>query len=224
MVLRHILKHLRQRRLLSPYNTILARTGFQVEHPLITEFHRSVVIEGDWKNAELVLEKMAQASLFDAYLQSCQPHSSWKRLHGTDADGDIPSPRGGHAMCIDHVGGVIYIFGGWDGEKSLDDFWSYDIKQGTWQVISNGTTGALNAPGARSCHKMVFDPKTGSIYVLGRLSDADGLKPVSETTQSRVSHRDNSTSTVKATSSEFYRYHTRGSQQGKWELLVSDAV
>ena len=79
-------------------------------------------------------------------------------------------------MCMDPVNDVIYIFGGWDGKKSLDDFWAYNIKEDKWKVLSHSTTQEQNAPEARSCHKMVFDTKTGSIYVLGRLNDSDGLR------------------------------------------------
>lgn len=216
LVLQHILKHLRQRRMLSAFDSILVRSGLQVEHPLVTQLHKSIVLDGDWKNAEQILETMSQASLFDAYLHSSPPHSVWKRLDGTDADGDVPSPRGGHAMCIDHTDGMIYLLGGWDGEKSLDDFWVYDINKDTWRVLSHGTTSEPNAPGARSCHKMVFDSKTGNIYVLGRLSDADGLKPVGESRP--VENRPS-----KPFTSEFYRYHTRGIKQGKWDFLSNNS-
>lgn len=175
-VLRYVLKHLRQRRLLTPYQTILSRANIQLEHPLVTQLHESLVLQGNWSKAENLLDSISSANLFDSYLNSCQPHSVWTRLHGTDPDGDVPPARGGHAMCMDPVNDVIYIFGGWDGKKSLDDFWAYNIKEDKWKVLSHSTTQEQNAPEARSCHKMVFDTKTGSIYVLGRLNDSDGLR------------------------------------------------
>ena len=115
-------------------------------------------------------------------------------------------------MCIDHVNGMIYLLGGWDGQKSLDDFWVYDIGKDAWHILSHSTTGEPNAPGARSCHKMVFDSKTGHIYVLGRLSDADGLKPAGDSRSGEDTDR-------RTFTSEFYRYHTRGMHQGKWHSL-----
>ena len=76
-------------------------------------------------------------------------------------------------MCMDPINEMIYIFVGWNGEKSLDDLWVYNVKEDKWRVLSPSTTQENNAPGARSCHKMVFDSKSGSIYLLGRLADGD---------------------------------------------------
>ncbi|KAJ7680656.1 Muskelin N-terminus-domain-containing protein [Mycena polygramma] len=210
--MRYVLKHLRQRRFLGPYNAILARCGLQVEDPLVTELHENVVLQGNWAKAEQIIQRISQTDLFDAYRNSRPTHSVWTRLPGTDADGDVPSPRGGHAMCIDHVGGTIYLFGGWTGQKSLDDFWAYDIKTEKWRVLSYHTSNDLNAPGARSCHRMVFDTKSGKIYVLGRLNDEDAEKL----------DRDLKEPGYKP-GPEFYLYHTRGDSAGKWEFLSPDS-
>lgn len=246
-VLRHVLKHLRQRRLLSPYQTILSRADIQLEHPLVTQLHESLVLRGDWSGSEELLDVLASTGLFDDYLQSCQPHAMWTRLLGTDADGDVPPARGGHAMCIDPVSEMIYIFGGWDGEKSMDDFWVYSIKEDKWRVLSHSTSQEQNAPGARSCHKMVFDTKTGSIYLLGRLNDADGLRapapsnsrtlagtstgvPSGLPQQQQQQQPSATTSTSEESTppntgfSEFYRYHTRGVDSGKWDFLAFDTA
>jgi muskelin len=167
------------------------------------------------------LHQLSEASLFETYLRSRQPYSSWKKLTGTNADGDVPSPRSGHAMCIDHQNGLVYLFGGWDGEKSLDDFWVYDTKEDRWRILSYRTGPERNAPGARSCHKMVFDHKTGSIYVLGRLSDEDTLKPSGETTRRTGAALEPEDDSI---CSEFYRYHTRGADRGKWDFLAFDTA
>ena len=98
----------------------------------------------------------------------------WTRICGLDPDGDVPCRRGGHAMCIDEDAGLVYLFGGWDGQRSLDDFWVYDIAKDAWKCLSVATSRDKNGPGPRACHKMVFDSKTGSIYLLGRLSEGDG--------------------------------------------------
>ncbi|KAJ7187899.1 Muskelin N-terminus-domain-containing protein [Mycena filopes] len=215
--MRYVLKHLRQRRFLTPYNSILARCGLQVEDPLVTELHESVVLQGNWKKAEQNIHRMSQTDLFDEYRNSKQCHSVWKRLSGKDADGDVPSPRGGHAMCVDPAGGVIYLFGGWNGKKSLDDFWAYDMKQEKWRVLSYATSKDLNAPAARSCHKMVFDARTGAIYVLGRLSDEDAQKM-----EGQQQPQPEYIPAPTKLGCELYRYQTRGSTAGKWEFLSSD--
>ena len=64
-------------------------------------------------------------------------------------------------MCIDQGKQIIYLFGGWDGQHSLDDFWMYDIQEDRWKVLCHNTSREKNGPEPRSCHKMVFDAKTG---------------------------------------------------------------
>lgn len=192
-----------------------------VEHPLVSALYDIVVREGDWTRAEELLQELSDASLYDNYLRSCRPYASWTRLTGTNADGDVPSARSGHAMCIDYHNEHIYLFGGYDGKKSLDDFWEYDIKARRWKVLSYHTTPERNAPGARSCHKMIFDHKTGSIYVLGKMHDDDAMKAAGESlgrSNETVEPED------EGMCSEFYRYHTRGADRGKWDFLAFDTA
>ena len=47
--------------------------------------------------------------------------------------------RGGHQMCIDIEQQIIFLIGGWDGNKDLNDFWVYDISMNKWQCISANT-------------------------------------------------------------------------------------
>jgi muskelin len=164
----------------------------------------------------------AEAGLFDPFLQSVQPGAMWKRLYGADVDGNFPSRRGGHAMCIDEEAGLIYLFGGWDGHTSLDDFWVYSIAEDQWRIISEHAAADNNGPGPRSCHKMVFDPKTGCVYLLGRLSDSDGD---AEDVPGGGHARDGSSdSTHPESPADFYRYHTQGLISGSWELLSGDTA
>ncbi|KAI0319167.1 Muskelin N-terminus-domain-containing protein [Amylostereum chailletii] len=219
--LRHILKHLRTRRLLVAYKAILTSTNLQVEHPLITRLHGSLVSDGNWSETEKVVELAAGSSLFDDFLASSQPHSVWKRIHAADADGDMPSRRGGHAMCIDDEGRVIYLFGGWDGRRSLDDFWAYSIAEGRWKLLSRHSSEGANGPSPRSCHKMIFDGKTGCIYLLGRLSDGDP-DDIADASRTQQASGDRQTETSVEYPADFFRYHTQGPIAGSWELLSSD--
>lgn len=235
--MRYVLKHLRQRRLLTPYQEILSRSSIQLEHPLVTRFHEELVLQGNWDKSEQQLQYMASAGLFDTLAHTYPPHSVWTRLLGTDADGDVPPARGGHSMCVDPVNEVIYIFGGWSGTASLDDFWAYSVRDDKWKILSHSTTNEQNAPGARSCHKMVFDKKTGCIYLLGRLTDEDEMS-VSQAARSPPHHEHASSSVTmeapqqppdreqkfKSPCSEFYRYHTRGVLAGKWDFLSIDTA
>ena len=249
---------MRQRRLLTPFDFILSRSFMTLEHPLVTQLHTNVVLRGNWSQAEQLLDKFSSTGLFGPYLQSCQPYATFKPLRGTDADGDIPCPRGGHAMCIDPGNDHIYLHGGFDGEKCLDDFWVYDVKKDKWKVLSLGTAQEQNAPGPRSYHKMVFDTKTNSIYLLGRLTDSDQLRPNANPPGGSVSNAGPSATTpiqpmrwqhrqfahvsvvpltppvppahVRTNESpgnycsEFYRYHTRGVDGGKWDFLSFDTA
>ncbi|TDL26097.1 hypothetical protein BD410DRAFT_784120 [Rickenella mellea] len=248
--MRHILKHLRQRRHISVYRQLLSNTGIKLEHPLVTQLYNSVVLRGDFILASSLLSSFASLGLFTSYIHSCRPTASWKRLAALDANGDAPSRRGGHAMCMDAERQLIYLFGGWDGQRSLDDFWMYDVQVERWTVLSHNVGEEKNGPGPRACHKMCFDPKTGCIYLLGRLSDGEpseegerdgavnGAPPDMDATREApntdVPVANGGTSDAAAArpaanasskgyhSSEFYRYRTRGLDRGKWELLATD--
>ncbi|EGO00214.1 hypothetical protein SERLA73DRAFT_51827 [Serpula lacrymans var. lacrymans S7.3] len=232
IVLRHVLKHLRQRRLLTPYHSILSSSNFEPEHPLVTSLYSHLVLQGNWKECESLFSKASEAGLFTPYIRACEPHAKWTRLYGVDADGDAPSKRGGHAMCLDPDNNMIYLFGGWDGQKSLDDFWVYDIKNERWKQLSHSTSLEKNGPVARSCHKMVYDTKSGCIYLLGRLGDGDLVRQDDETaaasqTQNGETSGGSAESVPSAPTpycSEFYRYHTRGLDAGKWDLLTFDTA
>ena len=42
---------------------------------------------------------------------------------------------------------VLYLFGGWDGSKSLADFWCYNIDSAQWEQLSSDTSvEVINCP------------------------------------------------------------------------------
>ncbi|EPQ57092.1 galactose oxidase [Gloeophyllum trabeum ATCC 11539] len=230
VTLRRILKHLRQRRLLTPYQSLLSRVNVQLEHPLVSRLYEQLVLRGVFPSLNDIVQAISDGGLLDSYLYLCQPGAVWKRLDGCDADGDKPSKRSAHAMCMDEDNGMVYLLGGWDGEENLDDFWVYDVKEDTWRVLSHNTSEEKNGPGRRSCHKMVFDKKTGCIYVLGRMGDEEmGGQDVSGSSISNGGSSGSASQQPQETSgsspcSEFYRYHTRGLDIGKWDLLSFDTA
>ncbi|KAI0049849.1 hypothetical protein FA95DRAFT_1537340 [Auriscalpium vulgare] len=221
--LRHIFKHLRTHRLLAPYRSLMASTDLQVEHPLITRLYEAIVSEGDWAEAETAVQLAASTGLFDAYMRSTPPRAIWKRIYGSSADGDVPSRRGGHAMCIDEANGLIYLFGGWDGEKSLNDLWVYAIADDKWRLVAAESSGESAVPSPRSCHKMAFDPTTGVIYLLGGLSDSDG-HPEDPANTSNEEASPSPAGAPAASRADFYQYHTRGTKAGSWQRLSDDTT
>lgn len=68
---------------------------------------------------------------------------------------------------LDSARGIMYLFGGWDGQQDLDDFWAYSIPTGRWIRLSANVKDE-DGPTARSCGAAVFDPATGDIFFLGR--------------------------------------------------------
>lgn len=273
MILRHILKHFRQRRLLTPYQHLLLHAFPETspqsphlsdpfENPLLTELHKTLVIQGNWSQSELVLSSCASDGLLSDAIHQFQPSAEWTRIDEATPSNDMllddhenkefprPSSRGGHAMCLDRSGGLIYMFGGWDGENSLDDFWVWDISERRWTIISTSQSSSEQVhPGSRACHKMVFDDKTGDIYLLGRLDERVSINPPAPQTTATTTaasptpsdtgegdySRDQSTEPQPALptgasgtstftwgaafSSEFFRFKTRGDDAGTWELL-----
>lgn len=124
-------------------------------------------------------------------------------------------------MCIDQGKQIIYLFGGWDGQKTLDDFWMYDIQEERWKVLSRSTSLEKNGPESRSCHKMGFDPKTGCIYLLGRLGDRMRTADAPEEARGDGAAEETVPTPY---CSEFHRYHTRGLDAGNWDLLSFDTA
>ena len=220
ITMKRILKHLRQRRLLTPLKFIQDRCKVQLEHPLVSQLFETLVLRGQFTEAEQCLRMCSDSGLFDSFIKSSQPRAHWKRIAAVDADGDCPMKRGGHAMCVDSEKGSIYLHGGWDGTKNLDDYWKYDIADNRWKLLSQHTSQDKNGPGPRACHKMVFDQKTGCIYLLGKLGDEEGSRLISENTQEPKPPG----AGEQQFCSEFYRYRTRGIDRGNWELLNFDTA
>lgn len=220
ITMKRILKHLRQRRLLTPLKFIQDRCKVRLEHPLVSHLFETLVLRGNFAEAEQCMRACSDNRLFDSFVKASQPRAHWRRINAVDADGDFPMKRGGHAMCVDSEKGLIYLHGGWDGTKNLDDYWVYEIANNRWKLVSQHTSQDKNGPGPRACHKMVFDQKTGCIYLLGKLGDEEGSRLLSENT----SEQNPPAAGEQQFCSEFYRYRTRGIDHGNWELLNFDTA
>lgn len=235
--LRNIVKHLRQRGLLNAAGWISSQTCLNLEHPRISQLHLELVSRGNWSACETLVQEISDAGLFDSYLRMSSPLAIWRKLRDTDdLKGDTPPARSSHAMCVDQERGILYLHGGWDGKVGLNDFWKYDISEDRWSKIirSDGET-------QRFCHQMVFNEKTGDIFILGGapLGLPDGSHEVSSSAPV-ISDRINTNLPGPATApqassfsieikpesaplqppSEFQRYSTRGEDAGQTEILA----
>jgi hypothetical protein len=115
------------------------RTGIELEHPLLSELHRHLVLDANFSAAENVLQQAHQRNIYKPYTESTQYTPIWRQIQAQSEDGEAPSARGGHQMCIDIEGRMIYVLGGWDGKRDLSDFWRFDIRTSKWRILSMDT-------------------------------------------------------------------------------------
>jgi len=193
--IRLCLKHFRQHNYLEVFESLQKKTKIQLEHPLLTELHSTLVLRGDYQGTEELIVKSSEQGVFSKYMSSQQPRSVWTPLILPEDSLEAPTPppevtappgeereeeeeeeklpptqptaRGGHQLVMDPGSQMIYLFGGWDGNRDLSDFWAYNVALGKWTLIS-ADTEADGGPPSRSCHKMVVDPVYRQIFVLGR--------------------------------------------------------
>ncbi|CAG7818322.1 unnamed protein product [Allacma fusca] len=177
--IRVCLKHLREHNYLDAFESLQKKTRIQLEHPLMTELHDILVMKGDYAGAEKFLERSADKNLFHDFISQQDYQASWAPISpeiNSDGDNhhggpDRPGMRGGHQMCIDPHGEVIYLFGGWDGNQDLADFWCFHLTTSKWTLISPNTE-LEGGPTPRSCHKMCLDSERRQIFTLGRYIDS----------------------------------------------------
>uniref|UniRef100_A0A1B0BVU7 Uncharacterized protein n=1 Tax=Glossina palpalis gambiensis TaxID=67801 RepID=A0A1B0BVU7_9MUSC len=107
--------------------------------------------------------------------------------------------RGGHQLVVDTEERLIYSYEGWDGFQDLSDLWVFEITANCWTQLC-AHSEQMNGPAPRSCHKMIFDPVSKNIFMLGR-------------------YLDNSIRTKEYIKSDFYLYDTRA---GTWLQICDD--
>uniref|UniRef100_A0A1J3G3I8 Nitrile-specifier protein 4 n=1 Tax=Noccaea caerulescens TaxID=107243 RepID=A0A1J3G3I8_NOCCA len=79
------------------------------------------------------------------------------------ANGDVPDlPCLG--VCMVAIGTTLYVFGGRDGHRNYNGFYSYDTVKSEWKLITPVDKG----PAPRSFHAMAADDK--NVYVFGGVS------------------------------------------------------
>lgn len=138
------LKYFRQKNMMDVFHILKNRTGVELEHPLISELHGHLVIHANFSSAEKILQQAHQNNIYTPYSESATYTPHWRQIHATSEDGDAPSARGGHQMCIDEEDRMIYVLGGWDGKQDLSDFWCFDIRENRWHLLSSDTQLYVN--------------------------------------------------------------------------------
>eukprot|EP01103_Thecamoeba_quadrilineata_P009060 TRINITY_DN1876_c0_g1_i1.p1 TRINITY_DN1876_c0_g1~~TRINITY_DN1876_c0_g1_i1.p1 ORF type:complete len:733 (-),score=108.15 TRINITY_DN1876_c0_g1_i1:57-2255(-) len=181
------LKHMRRKNFLEPYSILLSQNpSIELEHPILTQLHSCLVLKGEFEKCETLLDEAHKSNLFNDYLiDNCKYQPIWHNLHSESNTEPRPGMRGGHQMCIDSVDGQIFLFGGWDGNNELGDFWRYDLRESKWHCISQDTQ-LDNGPCPRSCHKICYDEKTKRIYTLGRFLDVDNPAAPTDSSGAKV--------------------------------------
>lgn len=185
-IIKLCLKHFRQQGYESAFKALQDETNVRLENQLITDLHHCLVSKGNFNEAETIIEKCVAEGLMDAYLEKQDYKHSWKLQEAKSTD--QPGTRGGHQIVIDTKKRLIYLFGGWDGFQDMSDLWVFNIETSTWSLIFEHSE-QFGGPTPRSCHKMVFDPVSENIFILGR-------------------YLDNSIRTTDYTKSDFYLFDT----------------
>uniref|UniRef100_H2ZEN2 F5/8 type C domain-containing protein n=1 Tax=Ciona savignyi TaxID=51511 RepID=H2ZEN2_CIOSA len=171
--IRLCLKHFRQHNYMDAFHSLQKKTKISLEDPLLSDLHQVLVCESNFEKSESIIEKAIKDGKFNSYIGRQIYKPRWKANH-THSEGtgvNPPGMRGGHQMCVDHINGIIYLLGGWNGVEDLADFWQFCCKTGVWKCLSQNTADD-GGPSARSCHKICIDCKNGKIYTLGRYLDS----------------------------------------------------
>ncbi|TMW44291.1 hypothetical protein DOY81_010628 [Sarcophaga bullata] len=154
-----------------------------LSYPNCNEF---LVVKGDYEKSERFIADCIDEGLMDGYLDRQDYRHAW---HEQPSKTITQRVRGGHQLVVDTVKHLIYLHGGWNGYQDLSDLWVYDIYGKSWTEIYEHSE-QFNGPTPRSCHKMVFDPVSENIFMLGR-------------------YLDNSIRTIEYIKSDFFLFDTR---------------
>ncbi|XP_015597500.1 muskelin isoform X2 [Cephus cinctus] len=171
-VIRLCMKHFRRLEQPEVVETIQRVTGVPLEDPRLSVLYDLLVTQGDHCQAERFITS-AVTRLLNDYINAQSYRAVWTKLSSSEPK---PGMRGGHQMVLDPSTEELYLFGGWDGNQDLADFWTYNISAGKWTLICRDTE-TMGGPSARSCHKMCLDPYKRQLYTLGRYLDTQYRSP-----------------------------------------------
>ncbi|XP_066584109.1 muskelin [Prorops nasuta] len=196
-VIRLCMKHFRKLEQHEIVDTLKSVTGVPLEDPQLSVLYELLVEKGDHQQTEDFITNAVVSGLLNDYINAQSYKTRWTKLQ---TNSPKPGMRGGHQMILDANAGNLYLFGGWNGNQDLADFWSYNISEDKWTLLSKNTE-TIGGPSARSCHKMCLDPVRKQLFTLGRFLD---------------NHR-----TAKNVKSDFYVYDI---ESEKWTQITDDTA
>ena len=86
---------------------------------------------------------------------------SFDHIRRLPASGTVPPPRESHSVTV--IGSKLYVFGGFDGSRVLNDLYIYDTHAGLWsQLVHTGIS-----PAARAGHSAIALGMPAHILVFG---------------------------------------------------------
>lgn len=158
-----LLSHLRSSRELLPVYALLQQTLAtssaessrstieSFEHPLLTELHQRLVVDGDYDASEQSLDTAYEQGLFSEWERGRgESTGKWELLDrgsslpsasepGERRQEKIPSARGGHQLVL--AGRKLLCFGGWNGtDTNYNDLWEWDLSATGFDGL-NGSGG-----------------------------------------------------------------------------------
>ncbi|CAI8048563.1 Muskelin [Geodia barretti] len=176
--LRLCMKHLRECDYSDAYLTLCKQSRVELEHPLLSQLHSTLVVRGDFVTTEAIVQQAAEDGYLDQYVSQQPVQAKWSPVKPTSEE--KPGMRGGHQMCMDAEMGLLYMFGGWDGINDLSDLWQFTVETLRWDCLSTDTSQE-GGPSGRSCHKMCLDSGSQQLFLLGRYLSPSSRSPLSPT-------------------------------------------
>ncbi|XP_070491388.1 muskelin isoform X2 [Chironomus tepperi] len=164
--IRLVLKHLRDKGYMDAFKTLENEANIHLEDNQITELYQCLVEAGNFEKSEEIMAKFIEYGDVDEYISNQKYKAHFCEILSKDSEKVLrPKTRVDAGYAFDNESNVIYMFGGHceDDSEDLNDFWLYDIKDNKWTCISESCSIS-----PRSGQKMVFDPVSKQIFMLGR--------------------------------------------------------
>jgi len=166
--IRLCLKHFRQHNYTNAFEYLQTKTKIQLEDPMLTELHRTLVRDGDCEKSEDIVTKAVERGLFDKWMDNQLPIPKWTPLILPD---DILTEELSPASPTptdDEGNGVRNN----NNDNPLEDMTSDDPddsnKSSTNSTPSTSIVPHLPThPGCRGGHQMVIDSACQVLYLFG---------------------------------------------------------